>query len=237
MARFFEQLSRFFAPDNLGLLWQSIGMTIGMTIIGCGLGFAFAFLIAITRQSGGWASLPLRVLATLFTELFRRIPFLVIIYLVLFFIAAFVRGASLFLVAIVAICIYATAYLSEIIRGGFDSVPRQQIEAATAMNFSRWQTLGFVIFPQSLPVILPPAIAFAVAFIKDTSLVSQIGVFELSFRGKELVNQGMSGLFVFGMISLIYFALSYPLTRLGRWLEKRLASSRGQGPLRQLRQS
>lgn len=237
MGRFFEQLSRFFATDNLGLLWQSIGMTIALTIIGCGLGFAFAFLIAIARQSTGWASLPLRVLATLFTELFRRIPFLVVIYLVLFFIAAFVRGASLFLIAIVAICIYATAYLSEIIRGGFESVPRQQIEAATAMNFSRWQTLRSVIFPQSLPVILPPAVAFAVAFVKDTSLVSQIGVFELSFRGKELVNQGMSGLFVFGMISLIYFALSYPLTRFGRWLEKRLASSRGQGPERQLRQA
>lgn len=236
MERFLEQFQRFFAPENLGLLWQAIGMTLALTVIGCALGFGFAFLIAIARQSRGFALLPVRVIAIFFVELFRRIPFLVVIYLVLFFIAVFVRGASLFLIAIVAICIYATAYLSEIIRGGFESVPRQQIEAAAAMNFSRWQTLINVVFPQSLPVILPPAMAFAIAFIKDTSLVSQIGVFELSFRGKELVNQGMSGLFVFGMIAAIYFALSYPLTRLGRWLEKRLAASRSQGTLRPLRQ-
>ena len=85
-----------------------------------------------------------------------------------------------------------------------------------------------LVGPDGVRVSLVPA---------GSGLVSQIGVFELSFRGKELVNQGMSGLFVFGMISLIYFALSYPLTRLGRWLEKRLASSRGQGPERQLRQA
>jgi polar amino acid transport system permease protein len=181
-----------------------------------------------------WA-LPLKTLAILFVELFRRVPFLVITYLVLFFIAAFVKGASLFIIAIVAITIYASAYISEIIRTGFESVPRQQVEAAAAMNFSRRQTLIQVIVPQALPVIVPPAIVFMVAFIKDTALVSQIGVFELAFRGKELVNQGMSGLFVFGMISMIYFLLSYPLSRFGLWLEKRLASSRTHERQRQLR--
>jgi polar amino acid transport system permease protein len=95
--------------------------------------------------------------------------------------------------------------------------------------------LRHVIVPQSWPVILPPAFAFMVAFVKDTSLVSQIGVFELAFRGRELVNQGMSGLVAFGLISLIYFLLSYPLTRLGRTLEHRLASSRHQKPERIVR--
>ncbi len=235
MEWFLGQLARFYAPENLGLLWQSIGMTIALTFIGVGVGFVLAIVVAIVRQSPGWGMLPFRIAAIGFVEIFRRIPFLVVTYLVLFLIAAFVKGASLFLIAIVAICIYATAYLSEIIRGGIESVPRQQVEAATVMNFTRWQTLWHVIFPQSIPVILPPAVAFMIAFIKDTSLVSQIGVFELSFRGKELVNQGMSGLFVFGMIAVIYFCLSYPLTRFGRWLEIRLATSRSQGPERQLR--
>ena len=61
------------------------------------------------------------------------------------------------------------------------------------MNLSRLQTTLTVVLPQAWPVILPPAIAFAVSFIKDTALVSQIGVFELTFRGKELNNQGFSG--------------------------------------------
>jgi polar amino acid transport system permease protein len=109
-------------------------------------------------------------------------------------------------------------------------VPRQQIEAATAMNFSRWQTLTKVIMPQSWPVILPPAIVFMISFIKDTSLVSQVGVFELTFRGKELNNAGFSAILVFGTIALLYFIMSYPLTRLGAWLEQRLAASRHQRP-------
>lgn len=228
MDRFFSQLATFFRPDTLGLLFQAIGLTLALTVIGCVTGFICAFLIVYARQSRGWAALPLRIAAILFVELFRRIPFLVIIYLVLFFLAVIVKGASLFFIAVVAISIYATAYLSEIIRTGLESVPRQQIEAAQAMNFSRWQTLMNVIIPQSWPVVLPPAFAFMVAFVKDTSLVSQVGVFELAFRGRELVNQGMSGLFAFGMISIIYFLLSYPLTRLGRRLEKRLAPSRNQ---------
>ena len=228
MERLINQFMVFFSPDTLGLLMKAIGMTLGLTFIGCLAGFFFAFIIVYARQTPGLLALPLRAAAILFVELFRRIPFLVITYLVLFFLAAFIKGASLFIIAIVAISIYATAYLSEIIRGGLESVPRQQVEAAQAMNFSRWQTLVNVIIPQSWPVVLPPSFAFMVAFVKDTSLVSQIGVFELAFRGRELVNKGMSGLFAFGMIALIYFLLSYPLTRLGRRLEKRLAPSRNQ---------
>ena len=94
------------------------------------------------------------------------------------------------------------------------------------MNFSRWQLLTQVIVPQAWPVILPPAFAFMVGFIKDTSLVSQIGVVELTFAGKVLNNRGFSALLVFGTILLLYFALSYPLTRLGRLAGDRLASSR-----------
>ena len=142
------------------------------------------------------------------------------------------KSLSLFLIAVVAICIYSTAYTADIIRGGFESVPRQQIEAATAMNFSRWQTLTKVIMPQSWPVILPPAIVFMISFIKDTSLVSQVGVFELTFRGKELNNQGYSGILVYGTIAFLYFVMSYPLTRFGQWLEKRLATSRVRRPQR-----
>ena len=138
-------------------------------------------------------------------------------------------------IAVIAICIYSTAYTADIIRGGFESVARQQTEAAAAMNFNRWQTLVLVIVPQSWPVILPPAVAFAVGFIKDTALVSQVGVFELTFRGKELNNEGFSGVLVFGTIALLYFLMSYPLSRWGASLERRLASPRGQESQQRLR--
>lgn len=235
MEQVLTQIPAFFSPINIWLLIESMAVTIALTFFGCGLGFLFAFFIVFARQTPGHWALPLRAAAIFFVEIFRRIPFLVTSYLVLFGLAIFIKNTSLFTIALIAICIYATAYTADIVRGGFESVPRQQIEAARAMNFSRWRTLLYVIVPQSWPVILPPAIIFMVAFVKDTAVVSQLGVFELTFRGKELNNQGYSGLLVYGTVALLYFVMSYPLTRFGQWLEKRLATPRSQKPQRKLR--
>jgi polar amino acid transport system permease protein len=235
MERILEQIPRFFSAQNIGFLAESAGVTLGMTALGVGIGFALALVLVFLRQTPGLWALPLRVICIAYVEIFRRIPFLVVIYLVLFFIQTVTTDASLFTIAVTAICIYAVAYTAEIIRGGIESVPRQQVEAAQAMNFSRLQTLFMVQLPQAWPVIVPPAIAFMVSFIKDTALVSQIGVFELTFRGKELNNQGYSGILVFGTVALAYFILSFPLSMLGQYLEKRLATPRGQRRSRALR--
>jgi polar amino acid transport system permease protein len=225
LERLAREIPRFFSWPNIRLLAEAMGTTLTMTLIGCVLGFLLGFLVVYLRQTPGLWATPLRVVAVAYVEIFRRIPFLVVTYLVLFFVSALLGDISLFGIAVTAITIYATAYTADIIRGGVESVPRQQMEAAVAMNFTRWQTMTKVVLPQAWPVILPPAVAFAVSFIKDTSLVSQVGVFELTFRGKELNNMGFSGLLVFGTIALLYFLMSYPLSRFGLWLERRLAPS------------
>ncbi|CAN5761271.1 hypothetical protein BH23PSE1_BH23PSE1_11210 [soil metagenome] len=235
MERLLEQAPRFFTAPNLAFLAEAAGLTLMLTGLGCGIGFVAAFVLVFVRRTPGLWAMPLRVLVIAYVEIFRRIPFLVILYLVVFFIQAFVARASLFSIAVVAICLYATAYSAEIIRAGLESVPRQQVEAATAMNLGRLRTLFLVELPQAMPVIVPPAVAFAVAFIKDTALVSQIGVFELTFRARELNNQGFSPMLVFGTVAFVYFLISYPLTRLGQHLESRLAASRSRRPLRPLR--
>ncbi len=237
MERLLEQIPEFFTAANMGLLLEAAYMTLAMTVMGCLIGFGLAFILVYLRQTPGLWALPLRVVCITYVEFFRRIPFLVIVYLVLFFIQALTPNASLFTIAVIAICLYSVAYTADIIRGGLESVPHTQIEAARTMNMSRLQTLIMVVLPQAWPVIIPPAIAFAVSFIKDTALVSQIGVFELAFRGKELNNQGYSGVLVFGTIALCYFILSFPLTLLGQHLEKRLATPRGQRSARKVRRT
>jgi len=235
MDRILEQVPRFFSPANMALLLESAGLTLAMTLVGCIIGFVLAFVLVYLRQTPGLWALPLRWICIIYVEVFRRIPFIVVIYLVLFFIQAVTPDASLFTIAVIAICLYAVAYTAEIIRGGIESVPRTQVEAAEAMNLSRLQTILTIVLPQAWPVIVPPAIAFSVSFIKDTALVSQVGVFELTFRGKELNNQGYSGILVFGTIALCYFFLSFPLSLLGQKLEKRLAIPRGQRRARKIR--
>jgi polar amino acid transport system permease protein len=228
MERMLGQIPEFFSWQNMVLLGEAAGVTLAMTAVGCLIGFVLAFVLVFLRQTPGLWAVPLRLICIAYIEVFRRIPFLVVIYLVLFFIQALVSDASLFTVAVTAICIYATAYTAEIIRGGLESVPRQQVEAATTMNMGRIRTLISVVLPQAMPVIVPPAIAFGISFIKDTALVSQVGVFELTFRGKELNNQGYSAILVFGTIALCYFAISWPLSLWGQHLDKRLAAPRGQ---------
>ena len=237
MDRIIEQLPRFFTTGNMRLLLESAGYTLAMTLVGCLIGFFLAFFLVYIRQSQGLWALPLRLICIGYVEVFRRIPFLVVIYLVLFFIQTISTDASLFTIAVISICIYAIAYTAEIIRGGLESVPRTQVEAAQTMNMTRLQTTLTVVLPQAWPVIIPPAIAFAVSFIKDTALVSQIGVFELTFRGKELNNQGFSGILVFGTIAMCYFIISFPLSMLGQYLEKRLATPRGQRRARKVRRA
>lgn len=228
MERIIEQLPRFFTANNMWFLAEAAGVTLGMTVLGCLIGFFLALVLVFLRRTPGWWALPIRVVVIAYIEIFRRIPFLVILYLVVFFIQAVVSNASLFSIAVVAICLYATAYTAEIIRAGLESVPRQQVEAAQAMNIGRIRIMFWIELPQAMPVIVPPAIAFAVSFIKDTALVSQIGVFELTFRARELNNEGFSAMLVFGVVAFIYFLLSYPLSLLGQHLETRLGAPRNQ---------
>jgi polar amino acid transport system permease protein len=233
--RLIEEAPRFFNYYNMIFILQAMGATLLMTVVGCVVGFTIGLPIAAIRQTTSWWLLPLRFLVILYVEIFRRIPFLVILFIVLFAVQVGVPNASLYLIAVISICLLSTAFLSEIIRAGLESVPRQQVEAAEALNFGPIRTLFTVILPQSWRIILPPAIAFMVMFIKDTSLASQMGVVELTFTGKMLVNRGFSPILGFGVILVCYFALSYPLSRLGAYLEKRLAAPRSQRPVEQLR--
>ena len=220
-----EQLPLFFSYHNLVFILQAAGRTLSMTVIGCSVGFVFGFIIAVIRQSSSRPLLIFRLLGIVYVETFRRIPFLVILFIVLFVIEPLMPGTSLFGIATVSVCLLSTAFLSEVIRSGLESVPAQQIEGARALNFSALQTLVMVVLPQSWKVIIPPAAAFIVMFIKDTSLASQLGVIELTFAGKMLVNRGFSSVLGFGVVLICYFALSYPLSRFAAYLERRLASS------------
>ncbi len=169
---------------------------------------------------------PLRAALYGYCLLFRRVPFLVTLFLVFFVSQSVNADLSTFAVALLTLCLIATAYLSEIIRGGLESVHSGQWQAARALNFSYWQALRYVIVPQAWRVIVPPAVGFFVMFIKDTALASQIGVMELTSAGKVLGNKGLPSMLVYGMILLLYFVISYPLTRLGKRAERKLAVTR-----------
>jgi polar amino acid transport system permease protein len=216
------QIDLFFTWQN-GILWlRAMVTTLSMAALGCGLGFALACVLVYLRTWPSIALLPVRILLIAYVEIFRRIPFLVLIFLVLFSTRALGLRMPLFWIACITVTVMATAFIAEIVRAGYESVHRTQWESATVMNFGRLRTVLFVVLPQAWTVIIPPAFSYFVMFIKETSLASQVGVYELMQTGKYFNNVGISPFLAFGTCLLIYFALSYPLTRLGWHIERRL---------------
>ena len=220
--QFIDQAPIFFTFNN-GIYWlRALITTLSMALIGCVVGFIFGFVLVYFRTSSIPWLLPLRALLIAYVEIFRRIPFLVLTFLVLFASRGFGFQLSLFWVACVTIVLIATAYIAEIIRAGIEAVPINQWESADVMNFSRARTMMYVIIPQSWVFIIPPAFSYFVMFIKETSLTSQIGAMELMSAGKYFNSIGISPIMAYGTCLLLYFALSYPLTLLGRRIEVRL---------------
>ena len=226
LARILHDLPSFFGYYNALFLIEALLTTLLLSLIGCVIGVLAGFCLAVSRRSTSIFLLPLRLFTIGIIETFRRVPFLVTLLLTFFIFQTARVDSSLFTVALVSVCLIATAFIAEIMRSGLESVHQNQWDAAVAMNLSMTQTLVYVIVPQAWKVILPPVFSFFILFIKDTALASQIGVVELTYAGKVLNDKGFPALLVFGTILVLYFVLSYPLTRLGALMEIRLAPSR-----------
>ena len=224
--RIVEELPRFFTYYNVVFFLKAMFTTFLLSLIGCVLGSIFGGVLAVIKITKGKFLWPLRAVALIYVEFFRRIPFLVTLLLIFFFFQALGLEVSVFTVALVSVWIIATAFIAEIVRSGLEAVPTPQWEAAAVMNFSLLQTLGTVILPQAWKIILPPAFSFFVLFIKDTALASQIGVVELTYSAKVLNNKGFSAALAFGVVLLLYYMLSYPLAKFGAWMEKTLEISK-----------
>ena len=225
MDRLIQELPSFLSIWNIIFLLKAMGVTFLLSLIGCLIGFGFGTLLAIFRKTKSALLIPLRILIVIYTEIFRRIPFLVSLLLIFYIFQIGKITDSLFIIAIVTVCLIATAFISEIVRSGLESVSQTQWDAAKAMNFSYYETLKEVIFPQAWKVIFPPAFSFFILFIKDTALASQIGVMELTFAGKVLNNKGFSPILVFGTVLILYFILSFPLDRFGKYMERKYATN------------
>lgn len=217
-----QQYEIFFTWKNAMFWGRAMLTTLFMAFLGCAIGFVLAFLLVYLRTWPARILLPIRLVIVSYVEVFRRIPFLVLIFIVLFGSRGLGLELSLFAVACVTIVVMSTAYIAEIIRAGFESIHRNQWESAEVMNFGRFRVIVDVIVPQAWPVIIPPAFSYFVMFIKETSLASQVGVLELVQTAKYFNNIGISALLAFGTCLGLYFALSFPLTLLGRKIEAKL---------------
>ena len=134
--RIIEEAPAFFGYYNVVFLLEALLATFLLSVIGCLVGFLAGFAMAAVRRSTGRTLAPARWLILVYVEVFRRIPFLVTLLLCFFLFEVLKLGLTTFQVAVVAVCLIASAYIAEIVRGGLDSVHHNQWDAAATLNFS-----------------------------------------------------------------------------------------------------
>ncbi len=199
---------------------KGLGMTMLVSLFGLIGGTVLGFVAGIARSTGGrW----LRRLIGLYVDLMRGTPFLVQVFIVFFIMPEWGIHLDAFAAAVLSLIIYGAAYICEIVAGGIQAIPPGQIEAAMASGFGWMQRLRLIVLPQAMRPILPPLVGQYVLMIKDSSVVSVIGITDVTRVGWLTVQRIPEGLMVFGLVGLLYFSICYPLIRLSNWCEARLA--------------
>jgi polar amino acid transport system substrate-binding protein len=207
---------RGFGWAQLELFVDGAFKTLELSLLAFAIAVPLGFALALARLYGGITG---RVVAGTYIELFRGTPVLLQLYLIYFAIGAFDAETA----AILGLGLNYAAYEAEIYRGAILSVPHGQTEAAHALGLSGLQTIRHVLAPQALRVALPPMTNDFIALLKDSSIVGVISVVELTKR-MSIAAVDMRGWVVPGIAcAALYFAMSFPLSLLARWLERRLA--------------
>ncbi|MDX8531820.1 amino acid ABC transporter permease [Mesorhizobium sp. VK25A] len=220
---------------------KGIGITIFVTAVAFALASALGLGIALMALSGSqW----LRQIARFYVEIIRGVPILVLLFWIAFagapaVVAAWnaltaplqsaglmgellVRDVSLLWRAIMALTIGYSAFISEVFRAGIQSVERGQIEAAKALGLTRGQRFRLIVFPQAIRMILPPLGNDFVAMVKDSSLVSVLGVADITQIGKVYAAGSFRFFETYSIVAYIYLILTVGLSLALRALEQRL---------------
>ncbi len=205
------------------LLLYGLRLTLGVSLSALLLSVVFGTLLGVVRS----VRLPiLGALGEAYVELVRGIPLIVLLSVVYYGLPALGVTLGGFPSAVLALGLYSAAYTSEIVRGGLSSVSTGQLEAARSLGLSRLQSLRFVVLPQAWRVALPALGNEFVSLILGSSLASAVTLQELFAAGKYITNATYRQFEVYAVLALVYFLLTFTLTRLLRLLERRL--SRGE---------
>ena len=210
-----------YSPDNLAFLVDGFLVTLKIAAISIVLSFLIGGIIGILR----FAKIPVvsPVLAVL-VETIRNLPLILIIFFVYFGLQDPKVGLemSISTAAILALTIFESAMLSEVIRSGLNSIPKGQVEAARSSGMSYIQTLWHIILPKALRNMVPPIVSQFISLLKDTSLAVIIALPELTHHGQVIYAQNINYVWpVLILIALMYFIVNYGLSLVARRLEVR----------------
>lgn len=207
-----------FARTDLWFMLRGAGMTLTLTFWAVLGGTAMGLVFGVLRAAAPWwINAPIGAVL----DVFRSIPLLIQFILANSFKSIVGLDMSAFMVACIVLSLYTAAYCTEIVRAGVLAVPSTTRRAARSLGMSWSQDLRYIVYPIALRVSLPSWVGLTLGVMKDTALVLWIGIVELLRASQVIVTRIQEPLLVLMLCGLIYFVMSYPISRLGAYLESR----------------
>ncbi len=209
--------------DNLGFLLWGIKATLLVTAAALAVGVVLGLIVALGRMS---KRASLRAVAVAYIELFRNTPALVQLIWVYYCLPILTGiNMSAAVSCTLALAVNAAAYIAEIIRGGIQGVDRGQVEAARTLGMSYAQTMRKIVLPQAFRRMIPPFVNESVSLLKFSSLVSVLGVADLTYQAQVLSTTTFRPIEIFTFIAIVYLVICSTMSYAARLLEIRLAAS------------
>lgn len=200
-----------------GPLVRGLFVTLQITLWGALLAFAIGLAVALLRLSRSYAG---HALSTVYLELIRNTPLLVQMYL-FYFVLSPILGIERFWTGVLALAVFEASFISEIIRGGILSVPRNQWEAGASLGLRARAIYTKVVLPQAVPLMLPPLTSSMVNLTKSSAIVSTIAIFDLTNEGRTVIADTFMTFEIWLTVAGIYLILTISLSTLSGWLERR----------------
>jgi polar amino acid transport system permease protein len=229
--------------DSFGKVWDGFKYTLLLSGVSGVLSLIWGLVLALLRQLPGRPLAPVRWLTIAYIDVFRGIPLLLVVLIIFGSFGALTQDGVLpeaigiprffglpdpFWYGVLAITLTYGAYMAEVYRAGIEAVPHGQMEAARSLGMSHAQSMRYVITPQAVRKVIPPLLNDFIALMKDTSLISVIGLLEVVQVGRDIqaVEFNSSAL---TLGALLFLVVTIPLARLVDWLIARQESRFGRG--------
>nr|WP_315189030.1 amino acid ABC transporter permease [uncultured Albidiferax sp.] len=204
-----------------GITW-TLGLTLVATLIGAALGISCAWVRSQNTRAPQW----LQWVVGAYVELIRNTPFIVQLFFIFFGLPALGFRLSPEVASILAMVINLGAYATEIIRAGIDATPRGQIEAASSLAMSQWQTFTRVVLPPALKKVWPALVSQIIIVMLGSAVCGQISTEELSYAANLIQSRNFRAFEAFIIATAIYLALSMSVRKLLNWLGPRFVYGR-----------
>jgi len=211
--------------------WGGLMITIGLASVGLAVGIPIGIFLALGRRSQNYPAI--KAICVAFIELVRSVPFIMLLIMGTIMFPLFLPpgwNVDLLLRAQVAVIMSAAANSAEIVRGGMAAVGRGQEEAAQSIGLGYWRMMGLIVLPQALRTMIPVFVSMFIIFLKDTSLVVIVGLFDL--LGASTLATGNpkwvgKNIEAYVFVAIIYFTMCYLMSRYSRKLEVRYRVDKG----------